>query len=136
MSWLIDTSVLCELRRRKPEPKVTAWFVAHRTDPMFVSVISLGEIRAGVEEKRLKDPAQTAAIERWLTALQLRFASRVLPITEAIADEWGRLSPGQPLPDCDGLVAATGLVHGLTVVTRNVGDFARSGVPLLNPWEG
>ncbi len=135
MSWLIDTNVLCELRRKRPEANVIAWFEDHDESPMFVSVITMGEIRGGIEEKRLKDPDQATAIERWFVKLQLQFASRILPVTDAVADEWGRLSPDQPLPDCDGLVAATGLVHGLTVVTRNVADFRRSGVKLLNPWD-
>src|SRR5260221_9741523 len=135
MPWLIDTNVLCELRRKRPEPSVIAWFEDHEDEAMFVSVISMGEIRAGIEEKRLKDPTQAAAIERWLERMRLRFSSRIIPVTEAVADEWGRLCPGQPLPDGDGLIAATGLVHDLAVVTRNVEDFRRSGVKFLNPWD-
>ena len=135
MAWLLDTNVLSEVRRRRPDPKVLRWFADQHEAAMFISVVSLGEIRAGIETKRLKDAAQAAAIERWFTELHLRFSHRILPVTEAIADQWGRLCPAQPLSDNDGFVAATGLVHDLTVVTRNLGDFKRSGVRLLNPWE-
>lgn len=103
-------------------------------DEVFLSVITLGEIRRGIELHRPKDAKAAGALERWLLGLESHYAERVLPITAAVADRWGRLSLDQPLSVSDGLIAATGLEHKLTVVTRNVEDFRRSGVNTLNPF--
>ena len=88
MAWLLDTNVLSEVRRRRPDPKVLRWFADQHQAAMFMNVVSLAEIPASIERKRLKDAAQAAAIERWFTELQLRFSHRILPVTEAIADQW------------------------------------------------
>lgn len=135
MAWLLDTNVLSELRRRRPDANVVQWMKDHESDFMHVSVVCLGEIRAGIEEKRLSDPVQAKGIEKWFEAMLDSYKPRILDVTEEIADRWGRLCPDQPLSDADGLVAATALVHDLTVVTRNVRDFKRTGVKLLNPFE-
>lgn len=103
-----------------------------RNDPH--SVLTIGEIRAGIELHRLNNPSAAGNLERWLLGLETHYAERILPITGKVADRWGRLSPRQTLPTSDGLIAATGLEHGLTVVTRNVPDFQRSGVNYLNPF--
>ena len=135
MSYLIDTNVLSELRRREPNAQVVTWMQARPRQSLYLSVLSLGEIRKGIEEKRLRDPAQAEALDRWMARMLTIFAGHTLPITEAIADRWGALCPGQPLPPADGLIAATALVHDLTLVTRNTGDFDRGGVRALNPWK-
>jgi predicted nucleic acid-binding protein len=96
-------------------------------EELYLSVITLGEIRRGIELHRSKDPKAAGALERWLLGLEAYYAERILPISAAVADRWGRLAPHQPLPVSDGLIAALGLEHKLTVVTRNVTN-------VLNPF--
>lgn len=134
MAYLLDTCIISELRRQECDPGVAAWMAGVQSDEAFLSVLTLGEIRRGVELRRARDPKASRALERWLQGLETYYAERILPITAAIADRWGRLSINQPLPVSDGLIAATALEHGLTVVTRNVGDFQRSGAGTLNPF--
>ena len=134
MPYLLDTCLISELRKTNCNPGVAAWMSSVEPDETFLSVITLGEIRRGIELHRSKDAKASGALERWLFGLESHYAERVLPITAAIADRWGRLSPNQPLPVSDALIAATGLEHKLTVVTRNVADFQRSGVNSLNPF--
>jgi len=134
MAYLLDTCVVSELRRPRCDPGVTTWMAGIQPDEAFLSVLTLGEIRRGIELHRLKDPRAAGALERWLLGLEAHYAERILPITTAIADRWGRLSLREPLPVSDGLIAATALEHRLAVVTRNVADFRRSGVNTLNPF--
>jgi predicted nucleic acid-binding protein len=135
MAYLLDTCVLSELRKPKAHPGVIAWLAGLQPEEAFLSVLTLGEIRRGIELRRPKDQAAARVLERWLLGLEAHYADRILPITASIADRWGRLSPTQPLPVTDGLIAATALEHRLTVVTRNTEDFTRSGVNLLDPFE-
>ena len=133
---LMDTNVVSELKKGgKMDLRVRAWFNATPANSLFLSVMTLGDIRHGIENKRLKDPRQAEGLERWMQKLLAQFHGHILPVTLKIADCWGSLCPGQKLPEMDGLQAATALVHGMTMVTRNVKDFQRSGVPVLNPWE-
>jgi predicted nucleic acid-binding protein len=134
MGYLLDTCIISELRRANCNAGVAAWMSNIEPDEAFLSVITLGEIRRGIELHRAKDARTAGALERWLLGLESHYDERVLPITSAVADRWGRLSPGQPLPVSDGLIAATGLEHKLTVVTRNAADFQRSGVNTLDPF--
>ena len=135
MGYLVDTNVLSELRKKdRCDLNVTAWLASVVSDELFVSVISLGEIRRGIELLRKRDAAASRTLDRWLAGLEAHYADRVLPISAAVADRWGRLSPDQPLPVSDGLLAATGIEHKLTIVTRNTDDFLRSGVNTLNPF--
>ena len=137
MGYLVDTNILSELRKReRVDARVAAWLATVPPDELFVSVLSLGEIRRGIELIRRRDPASARALDKWLNGLEAHYADRILPISPAIADRWGRLSPDQPLPVTDGLLAATGIEHKLTIVTRNVDDFRRSGVNTLNPFQG
>ena len=132
MAYLLDTCVLSELRKPKANPGVVAWMAGLQPDEAFLSVLTLGEIRRGIELRRAKDPAAARALERWLLGLEAHYADRILPITTAISDRWGRLSPAQPLPVTDGLIAATAMEHKLTIATRNTADFARAGVNLFD----
>lgn len=99
-----------------------------------MSVLSLGEIRKGIEASRPRDPTQTRVLEQWLHGLENRFTDRLLPITGAICDQWGRISAIRPVSVVDGLLAATAMVHDLTLVTRNTADIAHTGVLFLDPF--
>ncbi len=135
MPYLIDTNVLAEVRKQPHrDPGVSAWIASVTPDELFVSVLSLGEIRRGIELCRRRNPTLAGQIEKWLEGLETHYADRILPVSGAVADRWGRLSPSQPLSTVDGLLAATAIEHKLTVVTRNTQDFVRSGADLLNPF--
>ncbi len=129
------TNVLGEIRKKRPDPAVSDWYGRVDDDELYVSVLVAGEIQQGVTRLRKRDPRQAAVFEAWLKRLLREFADRILPVSQEVALEWGRLSAGDPPPVVDGLLAATALVHGLTVVTRNVDDFGPTGVPVLNPFE-
>lgn len=134
MGYLIDTCVLSELRRSQVDSRVKDWMAQVSDEEVFLSVLTLGEIRRGIELHRRKDPKSASNLQRWLRGLQTHYADRLLDVDAAVVDRWGRLSLTQLLPVADGMIAATALVHDLTVVTRNVSDFERSGVGLLNPF--
>lgn len=135
MGYLVDTNVLSEVRKRdRCDENVAKWLGGITPDELFVSVLSLGEIRRGIELVRKRDPASARALDKWLVGLESHYADRILPISTGIADRWGRLSLDQPLPVTDGLLAATGIEHKLTIVTRNTDDFRRSGANTLNPF--
>jgi len=136
--FLLDTNVISELVRRKPEPRVTTWVEATDEMLLHLSVLTLGEIRKGIVS--LRDASRRVTLGAWLDShLSVRFADRILPIDEAVADRWGRLAAQQqasnlPLPVIDGLLAATALQYNLTLVTRNVKEIRATGVPFFNPW--
>jgi hypothetical protein len=134
MPYLLDTCIVSELRKPQANPGVMTWISSIRADEVYLSVLTIGEIRSGIEKHRLKNPSGAGNLERWLVGLETHYTERILPITAAVADRWGRLSPGQPMPAVDGLIAATALEHQLTIVTRNIGDFRRSGVNTLDPF--
>lgn len=135
MSYLLDTNVLSELRRKMPDAKVVDWFSKRPSASLYLSVLTLGEIRKGIEA--CGDAAKRQTLLDWLeTDLPLFFAGRILPIDAAVAERWGRLTAaaGRPLPAIDSLIAATAIEHDLTLVTRNVKDFDGLSVELFNPW--
>ena len=136
MSYLVDTNVLSELRRKQPQPEVVAWFTQRPRQTLYLSVLTLGEIRKGIE--RLGAARQQPLLDWLEVELPNYFLGRLLAVDAHTADRWGRLlaSAGRPLPVVDSLLAATALQHDLTLVTRNTADFAGSGVRLINPWNG
>ena len=136
--FLLDTNVISELVKPKPNPMVTRWVDATDESLLCLSVLTLGEIRKGISS--LPDAPRRVALETWLDYdLVLRFADRILVIDQAVADRWGRLAAKafarkSPLPVIDGLLAATALQHNLTLVTRNTKDVAVTEVAVFNPW--
>ena len=132
MSFLLDTNVLSEARKPAGDPQVRTGVARTPGTDLYISVLVIGEIRQGIERSRRRDPAQATIFDTWLTTLRQTYADRLLPVTAEIAETWGRLNVPDPLPTIDGMLAATALVHGLTLVTRNTSDVARSGVQLFN----
>ncbi len=135
MSFLLDTNIISEARKPNGNPNVRAWLASTKGVDLYLSVLVVGEIRQGIERLRRRDAAQARIYETWLTTLQQDYADRILPITIEIAEEWGRLNVPDAVPVIDGLMAATAKVQGLTLVTRNTVDLARTGVRLLNPFD-
>ena len=137
--FLVDTNVLSEAVRTKPEPRVLDWIGAADETLLYLSVLTLGEIRRGLA--LLPQGKRRTRIEAWLDVeVQSRFAGRILPITSAVADRWGLLTAEarkkvRPLATIDALLAATALEHNFTIVTRNIRDFRDTHVLLLNPWD-
>ncbi len=136
--FLLDTNYISELVRISPEPLAMAWMDQADEAHLFLSTLTLGEIRKGITG--MSEGNRRDNLERWLTEeLPRRFAGRILPVDAAVSDRWGRLMAdakrqGTPLPTVDALLAATALHHDLAVVTRNVSDFAAARVPVVNPW--
>ncbi len=136
--FLLDTNVISELVRPKPDDQVLRWIEETDESILFLSVLTLGEIRNGVQ--RLRPGQRRGRLESWLQVdLPSRFQDRILPIDAAIADRWGMIAAvatakGKPVPVVDGLLAATAIQHNLTLVTRNSSDVSGTGSPTLNPW--
>ena len=135
MSFLIDTNIISEVRKgTRCDPSVSVWFDGVPEDQLFLSALVVGEIRKGVELARPRDPDRAAALEAWLSTLAAGFANRILPIDRAVAEAWGRMSAVRTVPVIDGLMAATALVHDMTLVTRNEADVVGLGARVLNPF--
>ncbi len=135
MSYLIDTNVLSELRRKSPDAGVVDWFSQRPPTTLHLSVLTLGEIRKGIEG--VDDEVRRQSLIDWLeTDLPTFFTGRILRVDSAVADRWGRLiaAAGRPLPAIDSLLAATALEYDMVLVTRNIKDFAGLPVRIFNPW--
>lgn len=128
MGFLLDANVVSEIRKEEPHPAVSRWYDAVPEGELFLSVLVIGEIRQGVDRLARRDPAQAEVFDRWLAQLVAVYADRVVPITTDVAEAWGRLDVPDPVPVVGGLLAATALVRGWTLVTRN------TGVDLINPF--
>jgi predicted nucleic acid-binding protein len=137
--FLLDTNCISEVVRLKPDPRVMAWIEAVEESLLYLSVLTMGEIRKGLAA--LPQGRRRSRLETWLEVeLQARFSGRIMSIDAAVADRWGLLAAsaktkGNPLSTIDGLLAATAIHHNLTIVSRNVGDFRNTQVPVVNPWE-
>lgn len=130
--FLLDTNVVSA--GRKGDPAVASWVRSSGRGDLCISVVTLGEIVRGVNMRYRRDPVAAAHIARWLREVRLSYADRVFDIDDRIAEEWGRIDAIRTRSMPDGLIAATAIVHGMTVVTRNVADFADTGVAVVNPW--
>lgn len=136
MSYLLDTNVLSELKRKTPNPSVINWLESKPSSTLYLSVLTLGEIRKGIDV--IEDIKRRQTLSDWLeTELPTFFIGRFLPVTAITADYWGKLmaTAKRPLPAIDSLLAATAIEHNLILVTRNTKDFANLPVELFNPWD-
>lgn len=135
MSYLIDTNLISEIRKsQRCNPGVASWFAKISSGEIYLSALTVGEIRKGIENIRRRDEQRADALDAWLHELLDTHSDRILPVDEAVADQWGRLNVPDPLPVLDSLLAATASVHGLTLVARNLKDVERTGVDCLNPF--
>lgn len=138
MSWLLDTCALSEYAKKAPAPEVIAWLDEQDEESLYISVISLGEIEKGILKLRRRSSARSQKLTAWLGKVEQRFAGRILPLDAAALHVWAQIAArgelaGKTLPVMDGLIMATAQCHGLTVVTRNVQDFA-AYPQIFNPW--
>ena len=137
--FLLDTNVVSESARRRPEPRVAAWWSAQRSAELFVASITIGELVRGA--RKIPEPATARRYDEWIRQFVMpRFEGRILPFDARAAFLWGdimaaRDREGRPMPPMDGQIAAIAMLHTLTLVTRNVRDFRGLEVPILNPWD-
>jgi len=135
LTYLLDTNVISELRKGdRANAGVVSWIADVGDEEIFLSALTIGEIRRGIESVRRRDPDSAAALDRWLARLNEAHRDRVVPVDRRIAEEWGRMNVPDRLPVVDGLLAATARVFGLTLVTRNTADVESAGVALINPF--
>ncbi len=133
--YLLDTNVVSELRKRAGcDENVAAWYAGIPDDDLFLSVLTLGEIRKGIELVRGRDPRQAGALEKWLGSVEQNYEGRILSIDATIAQAWGRMYRIRNVPAVDSLLAATAIVYNLTLVTGNVADVDGLGAMILNPF--
>jgi toxin FitB len=135
LQYLLDTNVLSETRKKLADERVMRFLSSAEPSVLFLSVLTLGELRKGVALKGRSDPSAARALGSWVDGLEFSFADRILGMDAATARLWGELSAQRPRPVVDTLLAATAVVHGLTLVTRNTVDVLDTGVTLLDPWK-
>ena len=139
VGYLLDTNVVSEATKKKPDSRLQEWFAAQPNEALYLSVITIGEIRRGL--LLLDDGKRRRALLQWLGAeIQARFAGRILPVDTAVMERWAQLQvvtrkAGRRLPVMDSLIAATALTHNLTLATRNIADFKAAHVALIDPWQ-
>ncbi len=133
--YLLDTVIISELRKKKPDAGVLRWVSGQQDDQLFLSVVTIGEIERGIEKQRTVAPEFAAELSVWIESLLTVYADRMLAVTPAVARLWGRLSARLGNDGADLLIAATALSHGLAVVTRNVTHFEPTGVSVINPFK-
>jgi predicted nucleic acid-binding protein len=135
LNYLIDTNVVSELRKGKRCNKnVASWFAPLKAEEVFLSVLTIGELRRGIELIGRRDRPGAASLHRWLRDLIEASEGQILNVDRIIAEEWGRMNSPNPVPVIDGLLAATARIHNLSVATRNTKDIVRTGVPCVNPF--
>jgi predicted nucleic acid-binding protein len=136
VTWLVDTNIISEIRKgARCHPAVAAWWAGVEDRDLFLSALTLGEIRKGIEGVRPRDPAKAAALEGWLAEVADAFGPRVLGVDATVAEAWGRIAAARFVPVIDALLAATAGVHGLVLVTRNIADVEGLGTRTMNPFE-
>jgi predicted nucleic acid-binding protein len=136
VNYLIDTNIISEVRKgARCDSNVAAWYGSIDDASLYLSVLVLGEVHKGIERARPRDPARARALEKWLAAVREAFAGRILPVDDAVAEEWGKMSATRPVSTVDGLLAATAKAHRMTLATRNMADVADLGARVVNPFE-
>lgn len=140
MNYLIDTCVLSECVKKTPNNLVVQWFNQHKPEQLFISSITLAELRKGIYKIQSIQPERYKKLQIWLNTIEIKFYLRVLPINDNVLNRWAKISAqaelkGKKLAIMDSLIAATALEFNLGLVTRNIDDFEYTGIQLLNPWE-
>ncbi len=135
IGYLFDTNVLSEVNRRQPDARVLAFVRGISNEDAFISVLTIGDLRRGAVLRRRTDADHADRLNAWIASIEAGYGPRILPVDLPTARLWGELASDRPRPAVDALIAATAMVHGLTLVTRNTRDFADTGVALVNPWE-
>jgi predicted nucleic acid-binding protein len=133
--YLLDTNVVSETRKAGADERVMAFLAAADASSLFISALTMGELHRGVEIKRRSDPDAAGRIGAWVEGIERSFADRVLPVDAEVARRWGELSADRSRPVIDTLIAATALVHGLTLVTRNAVDMRGIELAIIDPWK-
>lgn len=134
MRYLLDTNIVSEMSKRTPNAGVLAWFDAAEDTDLSISVITIGEIRKGIEQKRRTDPGRAERLERTLHIIRTDYRGRMIPISEDVAEEWGRMCMVYPNHPVDNLLSATAKIHGMTLVTRNIRDVELHDISCFNPF--
>jgi predicted nucleic acid-binding protein len=134
VGYLFDTNVLSEVNRRQPNERVLAFVRGLSNEHTFISVLTVGELRRGAVLKRRTDAGHADRLDAWIASIETDYGPRILPVDLSTAQRWGELAAERSRPLVDALIAATAMVHDLTLVTRNTRDFADVGVALVNPW--
>lgn len=132
---MLDTNVISEVRKPRGDERVRRWISSVPVEDLYLSVLTLGEVRRGIGLLERKDPVQAEVYGAWLATVLRNYADRVIPVDAEVAEEWGSINAWGPVPVVDGLMAATARVRNMTFVTRNTSDVARTGVRLLNPFD-
>ncbi|MFT4231939.1 MAG: type II toxin-antitoxin system VapC family toxin [Leucobacter sp.] len=132
---LVDTNVLSEARRTRPNPGFASWWASAPETDLYISALTLGEIMRGIRRLEARDPVRSREYEEWYLALKQSFAWRIVEVDEEVAECWGEITAGDPRPDIDALLAATAIVNGMTLVTRNEKHLAGLPVRVLNPFD-
>lgn len=135
MKYLLDTNVISEARKPRGDDRVKRWISSVPVEDLYLSVLTLGEVRRGIGLLQRRDPAQAEVYEVWLATVLRNYADRIVPVDAETAVEWGSMNVTGPVPVVDGLMAATAKVRNMTFVTRNTSDVARTGARLLNPFD-
>jgi toxin FitB len=135
VKYLLDTNVVSEARKPRGDERVKRWISSVPVEDLYLSVLTLGEVRRGIGLLERRDPAQAEVYEAWLTTVLRDYADRIILVDAQAAQEWGSMNVPGPVPVVDGLMAATARVRNMTFVTRNTSDVARTGARLLNPFD-
>lgn len=140
MNYLVDTCVLSECVKKVPNPNVIHWFNEQHPERLFLSVITIAELKKGIYKLQLSQPERANKLQHWLQKIEVKFYLRILPITDDVLTRWASITAhaedqGKKLAVLDSLIASTAIQHDLVLVTRNIDDFSPTGVPILNPWE-
>lgn len=141
MSYLLDTCIISECVKKKPDDNVSRWFNKQQQSQLFLSVISIAEIKKGIYKIKYTQPERALILQNWLNTVESEFSQRILPISGDVLEYWAQLSArtesqGNKLAMMDSLIAATACCYDLTIVTRNIDDFKANGLELINPFSG